>query len=73
MTESTGNDSLVTIVDEDQSFIERHPILAMAGAATVGYLLGRYAGEEVLRASIKTASGSLSRHIEGLIPDFTER
>jgi len=63
-TEREEFDSLVPLCGNEPSLLERHPFILLGGAGVVGYLVGRYAGEEVLRTSLKIASGMISKRVE---------
>ena len=73
MTEQGEGSALVPLVDEEANFVERHPFLALAGATLGGYILGRFAGDEILNATMRTISGYVGKQVEGVLTEITRK
>ena len=66
MTEPEGSGALVTLIDDERTFVDHHPYLTLTGAAFLSFILGRYAGDEILHSAARASPGMVSRQIEGL-------
>lgn len=67
MTDTEGHDALVTLVDDEESFLQKYPFLTITSAGIAGYVIGRLAGDEILNASVRAFSNLLVRQMETLI------
>ena len=67
MTDHDSRDTLVSVVEEGGQFIQKYPLLSVSLAVFAGYILGRFAGEEIVQAAGRSLSGSITRHIKEVV------